>query len=196
MAESDVERVPRRKLLPLIGGALLLALLLWGLTQCRGDDVAATSRGRGMPSPAAGPAQPAPAAAGVPIDSAAATIEGATAGAAEAPLPVSAIVGAPANYVGQPVSGTVRVAALGTERGFYVEENGQRLYVVLNEPVATPLRPGQSLRLSGTLFDRSGLSQVPGVVQPADRAIIAGLPLFLFVDAPPEVQSADSAVAR
>jgi hypothetical protein len=111
-------------------------------------------------------------------------------------LPVAAILGNAAQYDGQTVSGTARVVDVPSDRGFWVEDNGQRLLVVLGEKGAgtnapehhTDIKTGQTLRLSGHVF-RKG-AQVPGNVLDAEtRRMAENQAAFLHVN-PQDVQMA------
>ncbi len=105
---------------------------------------------------------------------------------AEASL--SDIMANPAMYIGQPFpTAEVGVSDNMTDRGFWIEEGGQRLFAVLiDEPLEVPIdiNPGQRLRISGgTLRAPSYLSEMPGKSIDQDtRNIVDGLTAFLAVD--------------
>lgn len=189
MADIDIEKKKKGMgILPWILGLLLLALILWGLTQCGDDDagqretVITTSGDRGARDPAA---------AAVPMDTGMAmadtTAAGAAgmSGAAAGALPVAAILASPGQYGAQTVSGTARVTDVISDRGFWVEEGGQRMFVVIAEPQAAEqavdINTGQTIRLSGTVREGSSAAQLTGVEQEAQRTA-QGQPAFLLVN--------------
>ncbi len=109
-------------------------------------------------------------------------------------LPVATILGGPEQYANQPVSGNARVTEVVSDRGFWVEENGQRMFVLLGEKGAgtnaaehhTDIKAGQTLRLSGHVF--TSADQVPGGnVEAEARQAIQGQRAFLHV-MPQDVQ--------
>lgn len=91
---------------------------------------------------------------------------------------ISEIRSNPEQWVGREFMGVVNVtdsgAATGTttqspippERGFWIEQDGQRLFVLVNDdpnraPVATT--PGQPIRIRGTVRDATFLPQLEGM---------------------------------
>jgi hypothetical protein len=60
-------------------------------------------------------------------------------------------------------SGTMDQAAIPQERGFWIEQDGQRLFVLVNDdPNRTPvaLTPGQTIRIRGTVRDATFIPQL------------------------------------
>ncbi|MBW3624831.1 MAG: hypothetical protein KY468_15620 [Armatimonadetes bacterium] len=108
-----------------------------------------------------------------------------TAGAPEgvdeaAVIPVDQIILVPANYLNQNVSGTTRVAEVISDRGFWIEENGQRIFVALAQGVPeTPpdVNVGQRIFLTGTVEEPDN-TQVGGLEADAQKAI-QGQPAFI-----------------
>lgn len=98
------------------------------------------------------------------------------------------IVDNPSEHVGQPFPRTeVRVAEVPTDRGFWIEANGSRLFAILiDQPQEEPkdIQAGQSLRIEGgTLRDATFLDQIEG--EPLDastRGIAKEQNIFLVVD--------------
>lgn len=94
----------------------------------------------------------------------------------------------PSEHVGQPFPSTeVRVADVPTDRGFWVEAEGRRLFAILiDQPREEPkdIQAGQSLRIEGgTLRDASFLDQIEGVPLDANtRGIAEEQDIFLVVD--------------
>src|SRR3712207_7118640 len=54
-------------------------------------------------------------------------------------LPVAQVLGGAGSSAGQSVSGTARVSEVISDRGFWVDENGERLFVVLEDRKSTRL---------------------------------------------------------
>jgi hypothetical protein len=188
MADIDIEKKKGGMgILPWILGLLLLGLILWGLTQCGDDDaregetvVTTTTDGGGRD----------PSMTAMPMDTGMAmadTMAAGTAGAAGAAgaLPVAAILASPGQYGTQAVSGTARVTDVISDRGFWVEEGGQRMFVVIAEPQSAEqvvdINTGQTIRLSGAVREGSSAGQLTGLEQEAQRTA-QGQPAFLLVN--------------
>ena len=103
-------------------------------------------------------------------------------------LGLGVILANPADYVGQPFPGAeVQVAEVPTDRGFWIEQDGQRLFaIIIDGPEEQPkdINPGQTLDVTqGTLRDSSYLAELPGEPLDADTEEIARQqPIFLVVD--------------
>jgi hypothetical protein len=172
MADINVERKGGGgglgKLLPLLLGLLLLGALAWWLLG-RGDDEVETV------APVAETVEPAPVAPAVPAPTA----------PAAAVVPVAAIIAAPAGYIGQAQTGTVRVAEVVSDRGFWIEEGGQRMFAVVAEPQNTEqqlnINAGQMVQLSGTVYNQERIGEIPGQIEAQTREIIQSQPAFLYV---------------
>lgn len=191
MAEIKVERDENRRpgWLPWVVGLLLLALVLWGLSQCRGENATDPAPAATDTVAPAGADQTLPATTPV-VDPATVQADPGGAPGTGGAIPIAQIVASPGGYLNQTSSGTVRVAEVVSDKGFWVEENGQRMYVVLNEPPeqARQIRAGQTLQLSGTVYDRNGLNQIQTRIEDQDRRIIEGQPAFLYIPAVQQVQ--------
>lgn len=101
-------------------------------------------------------------------------------------VPVSVIVIAPEDYVGQPVAGTTRVAELLADTGFWIEQGGERMFTLIAQPgpnAAVALRPGQQVRLSGVVLDASMMGRADDALDAPTRAMLAAQPAFLLMDA-------------
>ena len=98
------------------------------------------------------------------------------------------ILGNPAAHVDQPWQNeSVRVVEVPTDRGFWIEDQGQRLFaIVIDQPAEQPvdINPGQELRISEAMLrDRTFLPQIPGDPLDAETENMAeGQPIFLTVD--------------
>lgn len=98
------------------------------------------------------------------------------------------ILNNPAAYVGQTFPDQeVNVVEVPTDRGFWIEDQGQRLFaIIIDEPQEEPLdiNPGQTLQIQGgTLRDSTYLPEMPGA--PLDQEtqnIVQEQPIFLVVD--------------
>lgn len=108
---------------------------------------------------------------------------------AEAPfVTIGDILSNPGGYVGQVFPrAEVTVASVPTDRGFWIEDDGQRLFaIIIDQPAEEPkdINPGQVLRIDeGMLRDRTFLPQIPG--EPLDQEtqnIAEQQPIFLTVD--------------
>lgn len=152
MPELDIERRPQPAVpwWAWLIGAILLALIIWAI-------VAGTTGGRQAEAPA-------------PADRVAGE-RGETAGVPqpvpgqEGLLPVQAIQQNAEQYHGQTVSGTATVAEVVSNRGFWVEQNGNRLFVIDGQttPPAAELRPGQQVHLKGYAYRTGASSRMPQV---------------------------------
>ena len=191
MADINVERKKGPGILPWILGLLLLAALIFGISRCSRDedpvpvapvtDTMATDTTAMAPAPA-------------PMDTGAAAMGAAgAAGAAAAGgmIPVAQLLGTPDASVGQSVSGSARVTEVVSDRGFWIEEGGQRMFVVMGEPQAAENRidvnAGQTVRLSGTVQRGGAQAAVPTGIEAEAQKIAQGQPLFLVVQ-PQDVQ--------
>lgn len=102
-------------------------------------------------------------------------------------IPIDAILLSSATYVGQTLSGEVRVVEVPTDRGFWIEDNGQRMFVILNDqPVERPVHIQQdtTIRLDEAIVrDVSALSSLGGAPLDDDTKRIArDQQVFLTVD--------------
>ncbi len=112
---------------------------------------------------------------------------GATGGAADG-ADLGAIVANPASYFGQNVSATAKVIEADSDRGFWIDAGGQRLFAILARNLDTPdpktdINTGQTLRFTATVYDASRASDVPELkaVTAETRNLLAGVKAFLRV---------------
>lgn len=168
MAEINIER-KERSIWPWIIGAVLVLLLVWGLTGLFDSDEASEV-----------PVATAPAVV-EPMQPAAPTPDVAMGDL----IPVSAILAAPAGYAGQTISGTATVAEVISDRGFWIEEGGQRAFAVIDEPKPEikNIQAGQTVRLDGAQV-MTEASQVPGALEAETQQAIANQAAFIYVRAP------------
>lgn len=99
---------------------------------------------------------------------------------------IGAIRANPQQWVGREFSGAVTVAEVPTDRGFWVEQDGQRLFAIVHEPTEEriDINPGQRLMILGTVRDASYLSQIQGEpLSEETSGIVRGQPAFLVTEA-------------
>jgi hypothetical protein len=168
MADIDVQRKGGMGWLWWILGLLLLALIIWWIAAA-GDDEAEMAE----------VVEPAPVVEPTTLPEPVATSPGMT---------IADILGNPAGFIGQPFSDDeVRVAEVPTDRGFWIEDQGQRLFVVLaDRPREEPLdiNPGQTVRIEqGILRDPTYIGQIQGAPLDQDtRNLLQGQPIYLVAD--------------
>lgn len=167
VADINVERKKGMSWLWWILGLILLALIAWWFLAA-GDDDAETATVVD-PAPVTAPVTPP-------------EVVGQAGGIA-----IADILGDPEGNVGQDFSDEVTVADVPTDRGFWIEDQGARLFaIIIDEPTEDPLdiNPGQTLRITeGVLRDTTFLSQIPGTPLDADTERLAEQQaVFLTVD--------------
>lgn len=167
MADIDVQRKGGMGWLWWVLGLLLLALIVWWIAAAGDDDDAEVAV-----------VDPAPV---VTPTTTPEVVAGATG------ITLADIMGNPAAYVGQSFSDDeVRVAEVPTDRGFWIEDEGQRIFAILNDnPQEEPLdiNPGQTLRVQQAMLRAPAtLNEVPGQLDADTRRIAEGQPIFLVVE--------------
>lgn len=170
MADINVER-KGPSIWPWIIGLIVLALLIWALTELFDNDddsVLVTDPAGEQPSmvePAPEPISPGPMVAA---------------------LPVAEIAGDPESFEGRTVSGEARVMEVPTDRGFWIEDGGQRLFVILGDrPAEEPLdiNPGQTIRITDArVVSASELDLIGGELDADTRTAAEGEAVVLSVD--------------
>lgn len=151
MADMNVHR-KGPSIWPWIIGLLVLALLIWALVELfESDDETvdldpATEQAL-VVEPVSEPIGP---------------------GVMVAALPAAEIRQSPDAYQGQTVSGLATIAEVPAEGGFWIDDGGQRLFVVVIGPATgglTQLQPGQTIRITEATVARSSelASQAPDV---------------------------------
>lgn len=178
MADIDIERKRGTNWLWPLLALLLLGLLVWAALEMMGDDdeVAVAPAGSTAVVETAPPVvatEPAAPATGSPT--------------------IADVLANPSAYAGQPFSTSqVRVAEVVGDRGFWIESNGQRMFVVKNESPqagvadvqgaadtrdARSVNAGDMVQINGTL-----MTSVDGAQPPLDeqtRQLIQSQPIFL-----------------
>jgi len=103
-------------------------------------------------------------------------------------LPIAAILQTPADYNEQQVSGTAHVVRADSDRGFFIEVDGQQMFAVLAKGVDTPdsqvdMNADQTVRLTGTVYDAQRAGEVEELKPVSDetKGLIAQQKAFLRV---------------
>jgi hypothetical protein len=177
MADIDVERKGGMGWLWWILGLLLLALVIWWIAAA-GDDEAEVAE---VVEPA-------------PVVTPTTTPEP----IAQGPLCVAQVLAAPTTYVGQSLGECeMRVVEVVSDRGFWIEENGQRVFVVVNEASAATtgvadvqgrqaerpdINAGQTVRI-GEAMVLDNVANLAGPLDQQTQNIAQNQPWFLAVDA-------------
>lgn len=166
MADIDLERKKSGPAVwPWVAALVALALVVWGITEVVDTDAEVADVE--VVEPVAPAATPEAGAAGVGL---------------------ADILSDPQAYIGQTFPDTrVRVAEVPTDRGFWIEDQGRRLFaIIVDVPQEEPMdiNPGQALSIrDGTLRAPSYLDEVEGVpVDDATRSIADGQDVLLVVD--------------
>jgi hypothetical protein len=168
MAEIPIERKSSMAWLWILLALVVLALLAWWVFADEDEDVVGSAVAEASITPATTP-----------------EMVGTAPG-----VSIGDILGAPATYLGRDdfqAEVTVPTDAQMTDRGFYIEDEGERLLaIILDGPQEEPkhINPGQTLRVSqGMLRDRTYLPQLAGDPLKADTQRLAeSAPIFLVVD--------------
>lgn len=185
MADINVERKRGGGMLPWILGLLALLLLIWLLSRLLGG-------GDDEPETTVAPDTVASASTAAPVDPAAAPVvdpaagaAGAAAGAAAAggALAVAQIAASPQQFAGQTVSGTARVTEVVADHGFWVEENGQRMFVAMGEAAEhrVDIQAGQTVMLNNATVHTG--TDLPQGIDAESRQIASQQPAFVYVRA-------------
>ncbi|MFN2443471.1 MAG: hypothetical protein ABR517_12370 [Thermoanaerobaculia bacterium] len=183
MAEIHVEKKPRSGWIWV--WVLLLVLLIAVLAWLYWPDASRTERDATTTVPATG-TDPTTVDS-IPLPDAPAQVPQET----EATL--SSIRATPRQWIGREFSGVVTVAqpgptdaAIPAERGFWIEQEGQRLFVLIGDDSGTEaaaITPGQQVRIRGAVRDAAFIPQLPG--EPLDvelDELIRTEPAFLVVN--------------
>jgi hypothetical protein len=215
MADTQYETEGRNSVWPWVLGLVVLALLVWAFAANRtGEDRGAITTGRvdtttpaavattdatrrsqatdGFASTGASTTDPYQ---GTPADPYAGTTATTTAGATSSEMlaatdastiPVASIVAQPDQYVRQTVTGTATVVEIEGERGLWVEQDGQRMFVLVGQgdaPVLSDLRAGETVTLTGVVHTQVSATALANDVDAEAQRVVAEQPAFLFVQA-------------
>lgn len=178
MAEIHIEK--KKSIWPWIVAALVALLVIWALVEFTDRDDAEVAAVEPVASPVVGtPDQP--------VDATAAIDTTADAAGSIAVLPVAAILAGPADYVGREISGTARVTDVPTDRGFWIEQDGQRIFALIergpNMEDAININTGQEIRFTdATVHDANSMAQLGGTLDEQSRQLVTGQQAFLVVD--------------
>lgn len=92
----------------------------------------------------------------------------------------------PDEWTGRLLSGTFNVVEVPSDRGFWIEQDGERMFAILvDQPAEVPIdiRAGQRLLMSGMVRDASHLPQLAGEdLTETTRSIVEEQPVYLVVD--------------
>jgi hypothetical protein len=168
MADIDVQRKTGMGWLWWLLGLIVLALLAWWLLAPDAEEdlaVVEPVAEEPMITPATTP-----------------EIVGTAAG-----VSIADILGNPAAHEGTDFTDEVTVAEVPTDRGFWIEDQGARMFaLIIDDPAEEPkdINPGQTLRIDqGTLRDRTFLPDLQGAPLDAQtQQIVDEQPIFLVVD--------------
>lgn len=99
-------------------------------------------------------------------------------------VPFTEIVDAPQSYVGEEVVGTARVEEVVSDRGFWIVQDGQRIFTVLreNDPEIIDVNAGQQVRIAGFIETPTTFDRAVGGLEGETRRIALDQPVFLTVD--------------
>lgn len=102
------------------------------------------------------------------------------------PASISAVRQNPDEWTGKLLSGTFNVVDVPSDRGFWIEQDGERMFAVLvDQPAEVPIdiKVGQRLLMSGMVRDASHLPQLEGEdLAETTRNIVEEQPVYLVVD--------------
>lgn len=184
MAEINVER-KKKSHWGWIIAALIALLVIWAVIEMLdrdGEEAAVAPAATSQVEPAGPPVALDPPAANTELG----PTTGDAAGAA-AVLPVAAILAGPTGYAGQEISGTAVVTDVPTDRGFWIEQDGQRMLALIAQAPgmeqAINVNAGQRVELSGAVVhDQASAAQVSGTLDEQSKQLIGNQPAFLLVE--------------
>lgn len=182
MADIDIER-KKKSPFPWVIGLLVLALLAFLLMRSCGDDDAEPAVAPVTDTTTAPAAVPATDTTMMGAAGATGAAAAGAAGAAGAGWIGTVLAGTNA---GQTTGGSGIVPETPSDRGFWIEENGQRVFAVLAEPMEQmkDVDPGQTVMLSNARVMRgSEAGQLPESVDAEARRTAQGQGYFLYVPA-------------
>lgn len=178
MAEIPIEKKSSKLPWILLGLLALTALLIW--LALSPDDDAVVTADYGAESDVVGPIDP----IGEPALTESELPEQVASSIA---YTLADVLGDPPTYIGRnDFDSEVETPSVPTDRGFWVENDGARLFAVLIDgPKEDPvdINPGQDLRIQkGMLRDASNVTDIPGKPLDADTlAILEDQDVFLVV---------------
>lgn len=169
-------------------GAIVLLLLAWGVTRLLIDQEEPLA-GRAVGIPVVAPDPVVPVDPLRPGDDASGVA--ATSGPGE-PIPVATIAVTPEPFYGRPMVGIGVVAAdqspaAGSDQGFWLEQEGRRIFAVVaaapdRPTTAIGFLPGQRIEMSGQVYPGELASLVGADLDPGMQLMLSGQPAFLMVD--------------
>lgn len=182
MAEIHIEK--KKSIWPWVIGAIVVALAIWALLEMMDRDTRDAAVGDVAVPAATAPAVEAPVASEVAAPGVDTTGD---ATGTLAMLPVATILSAPAGYVGRNVSGSATVPEVPTDRGFWIEADGQRMFALIeqgpNMEDAININAGQQIRFTdAVVHDADSLARLGGSLDDEARRILGDQQAFLVVE--------------
>jgi hypothetical protein len=177
MADIDIQKKKHHGWLWLLG---LAALALLGWLLFAGDDdedvvaAAPVVAPVTVAEPVVAEVQPLPPGVNTPAPVAAAP-----------GIVVSEIINSPATWTGKTVGGEVRVVEVVSDRGFWIEDQGERLFMLINEVPGEikDINAGQTLRISEAMvYSAQDMAKIPGTMEPDAQKIAQAQPVVLAAD--------------
>lgn len=165
VADINVER-KGPSIWPWIIGLIVLALLIWALVELFGGEDEAALDPIGQDTVTA--------------------VQPTTAAPTTTALPIAQIRQSPETYQGQTVSGEAQVVGVESDRAFWVEEQGQRLLVLVRgaQGVQPPVAEGQRVHLANaTVLTAAELDQAAADLDAGVRQTATGEDVLLAVEA-------------
>ncbi len=183
MAEIPVEKKSSNAWIWILLALVLLGLIIWWIAAANDDDDDYVETDAVVQQDTMG--DTGMTASGMADETGA--MADANANASAGGLTLAAITANPQQYFGQQFSGQVQVGDNLTDRGFWIEQDGNRMFALINDQpreVPKDINPGQTLRISGgKVHDASSLNDIPGDALDQDtRRVIDDQAAFLLVD--------------
>lgn len=170
MAEIRVEKKSSTAWIWWLLGLLVAALIIWAIVEAMDNDETGVATVPSVTEPMVPPA---------------ADPSAATPGTGAAGIPVGQIVASPGDWDGKNVSGEVRVGEVVSDRGFWIEGDGQRMFVLLNEVPGEirEINAGQEIRMTNATVHATGdPSKLPGSLDQQAQQIAGRQGVVLTVD--------------
>lgn len=121
------------------------------------------------------------------VETATPTVADTQTSAEASPVTLSAILAQPQTYIGREYTGEVDVSGPLTDRGFWIESDGVRMFaLIIDQPREVPLdiNAGQRLRITGGTVREGGVvTDLEGVeLKENTRDVLQGEDVFMLVD--------------
>lgn len=100
-------------------------------------------------------------------------------------IAVTKVYAAPVDFVGATVVGKAKATKVISDRGFWVNHNGEKIFAVVREDVPShemiDIDKGQRLKFGGVLVDGDNWEQVAGNLEPQTKKTLKEQPYFIAV---------------